>query len=187
MKAARSTIRKSRRSSRSAATAAPPKRDIETQEKKGIDTGLVAIHPVTGEKMPVWVANFVLMDYGTGAVMAVPGARSARLGIRDEVRSADQDGDRQRRGARCDRASSVAMRREPDPMTSALGRSRPLDVSKRRARWHRRGIRARHHQKGAYTDYGWLVNSGEFDGLDYRGAFDAIAKRFEATARARAA
>ncbi len=38
-----------------------------------MDTGLRAIHPVTGEKVPVWVANFVLMGYGTGAVMAVPG------------------------------------------------------------------------------------------------------------------
>lgn len=47
--------------------------DIETGEKKGIDTGLFAIHPVSGEKLPIWVANFVLMGYGTGAVMAVPG------------------------------------------------------------------------------------------------------------------
>lgn len=36
-------------------------------------TGLYAIHPLTGEKLPIWAANFVLMDYGTGAVMAVPG------------------------------------------------------------------------------------------------------------------
>ena len=46
--------------------------DIATMEKKGVDTGLRAIHPITGEEVPVWVANFVLMDYGTGAVMAVP-------------------------------------------------------------------------------------------------------------------
>ena len=38
-----------------------------------MDTGLRALHPVTGEPVPVWVANFVLMGYGTGAVMAVPG------------------------------------------------------------------------------------------------------------------
>ncbi len=37
-----------------------------------MDTGLFAVHPITGEKLPVWVANFVLMGYGTGAVMAVP-------------------------------------------------------------------------------------------------------------------
>jgi leucyl-tRNA synthetase len=47
--------------------------DVETQEKKGCATGLFAIHPISGEKVPVWVANFVLMTYGTGAVMAVPG------------------------------------------------------------------------------------------------------------------
>ncbi len=45
---------------------------LETMEKRGMDTGLTAIHPITGEKVPVWVANFVLMSYGTGAVMAVP-------------------------------------------------------------------------------------------------------------------
>ena len=47
--------------------------ELETQEKKGIFTGLHAIHPVSGDKVPVWIANFVLMGYGTGAVMAVPG------------------------------------------------------------------------------------------------------------------
>lgn len=47
--------------------------DLETQEKKGCATGVFAIHPISGEKVPVWVANFVLMNYGTGAVMAVPG------------------------------------------------------------------------------------------------------------------
>jgi leucyl-tRNA synthetase len=47
--------------------------DVETQEKKGCFTGVFAIHPISGEKVPVWVANFVLMNYGTGAVMAVPG------------------------------------------------------------------------------------------------------------------
>ena len=47
--------------------------ELETQEKRGMATGLFAIHPITGDKLPVWVANFVLMGYGTGAVMAVPG------------------------------------------------------------------------------------------------------------------
>ena len=45
---------------------------METMEKKGIDSGIKALHPVTGESIPVWIANFVLMGYGTGAVMAVP-------------------------------------------------------------------------------------------------------------------
>lgn len=46
--------------------------EMATMEKKGMATGLSAIHPLTGEPIPVWVANFVLMEYGTGAVMAVP-------------------------------------------------------------------------------------------------------------------
>ncbi len=47
--------------------------DMATMEKKGVDTGLKAIHPISGEIVPVWAANFVLMDYGSGAVMSVPG------------------------------------------------------------------------------------------------------------------
>jgi len=47
--------------------------ELETQEKRGMATGLFANHPVSGEPVPIWVANFVLMGYGTGAVMAVPG------------------------------------------------------------------------------------------------------------------
>jgi len=46
--------------------------DIATQEKRGMDTGLTAIHPLTGAELPVWVANYVLMGYGEGAIMAVP-------------------------------------------------------------------------------------------------------------------
>lgn len=46
---------------------------LETMEKKGIALGVDVIHPLTGEKVPVWAANFVLMSYGSGAVMAVPG------------------------------------------------------------------------------------------------------------------
>jgi len=45
---------------------------LETMEKKGINSGFKAKHPVTGELVPVWIANFVLMTYGTGAVMSVP-------------------------------------------------------------------------------------------------------------------
>lgn len=46
--------------------------DLATQERKGMDTGLFVIHPLNGEKLPVWIANYVLMGYGEGAVMAVP-------------------------------------------------------------------------------------------------------------------
>jgi len=51
--------------------------DIATQAKKGLPTSLFVEHPLTGEKLPVWVANYVLMHYGDGAVMAVP-AHDAR-------------------------------------------------------------------------------------------------------------
>ena len=46
--------------------------DLDRAEKLGIDSGFQAIHPLSGESMPIWIANFVLMSYGTGAVMAVP-------------------------------------------------------------------------------------------------------------------
>ncbi len=46
--------------------------DMATMQKKGIDTGLTVTHPLNGREIPVWIANYVLMDYGSGAVMAVP-------------------------------------------------------------------------------------------------------------------
>ena len=46
--------------------------EINTAEKEGIETGLFALHPITGEPLPIWIANFVLIEYGTGAVMSVP-------------------------------------------------------------------------------------------------------------------
>ena len=46
--------------------------EMATMEKRGMDTGIKAIHPLSGEQVPVWVGNYVLMDYGSGAVMAVP-------------------------------------------------------------------------------------------------------------------
>lgn len=46
--------------------------DMATMEKAGIDIGIKAIHPLSGERLPVWIGNYVLMDYGSGAVMAVP-------------------------------------------------------------------------------------------------------------------
>ena len=47
--------------------------DLATMEKLGVNTGRTVDHPLTGEPLPVWVANFVLMEYGSGAVMSVPG------------------------------------------------------------------------------------------------------------------
>src|SRR3546814_12554375 len=78
--------------------------ELEAQEKRGMATGQWAIHPVTGEDVPIYVANFVLMSYGTGAVMAVPAhaqrdwefAQTYGLPVRpvivpDGVRDAPQD------------------------------------------------------------------------------------------------
>ena len=70
---------------------------LETMEKRGMDSGIKVIHPVTGEELPVWVANFVLMGYGTGAVMSVPGhdqrdyefAKKYNLPIRQVIAPAD--------------------------------------------------------------------------------------------------
>ncbi|MGH9069060.1 MAG: leucine--tRNA ligase, partial [Acidimicrobiales bacterium] len=72
---------------------------LETQEKRGRDTGLRAVHPLSGEALPVWAANFVLMSYGTGAVMGVPGhdrrdfefAHKYDLPIRQVLASEDAD------------------------------------------------------------------------------------------------
>ena len=71
--------------------------ELATMEKKGCATGIYALHPLTGEQVPVWVANFVLMDYGSGAVMAVPGhdqrdyefATKYNLPIKQVVSAAD--------------------------------------------------------------------------------------------------
>lgn len=46
--------------------------ELATMEKRGIATGMMAIHPISGKEIPVWIANFVLMQYGSGAVMSVP-------------------------------------------------------------------------------------------------------------------
>ncbi|TPE47610.1 leucine--tRNA ligase [Maribrevibacterium harenarium] len=106
--------------------------DLATVEKKGMDTGFKAIHPVTGEAVPVFAANFVLMEYGSGAVMSVPAhdqrdfefAQKYNLPIKQVIQPAD--------GAE-------------------------FDLS-----------------QAAYTDKGVLCNSGQFDGLDFQAAFDAI-------------
>ncbi|OIO70789.1 MAG: leucine--tRNA ligase [Zetaproteobacteria bacterium CG1_02_53_45] len=75
--------------------------DVETMEKKGMATGFNAVHPISGELVPVWVANFVLMGYGTGAVMSVPAhdvrdydfARKYGLPIKQVIRPADGEWD----------------------------------------------------------------------------------------------
>ena len=60
---------------------------------EGVPLGVHAINPVNGERVPCFVAPYVLMEYGTGAIMAVPGARRARLRVRARARPADPRGD----------------------------------------------------------------------------------------------
>ncbi|MFC3152140.1 leucine--tRNA ligase [Litoribrevibacter euphylliae] len=111
--------------------------DMATMEKKGVATGITAIHPITGEEVPVWAANFVLMDYGSGAVMSVPGhdqrdyefAKAYGLEIKQVITATD--------------GSNVSLDEE------------------------------------AYTEKGTLINSGQFDGLDFQNAFDQIAAFLE--------
>ena len=112
--------------------------EIATMEKKGMATGLYAIHPLTNEQVPIMVANFVLMDYGTGAVMAVPAhdqrdyefARKYNLNIKAVIRPKDQE---------------------------------QADVSEH-----------------SFEDKtGIVYNSGEFDGLDFHQAFNAVADKIE--------
>ena len=67
---------------------------IETLEKRGLPLGIDAIHPLTGESVPLWVANFVLMGYGTGAVMAVPAHDQRDFEFATTVRAANPPRDR---------------------------------------------------------------------------------------------
>lgn len=111
--------------------------DLATMEKKGMATGLFAIHPLTGEKLPIWVANFVLMHYGTGAVMAVP--------------------------AHDQRDFEFAQKYDlPIKQVIAPLADEKIDLTKQ-----------------AFIEHGKLVNSAEFDGLDFDGAFNGIADKLE--------
>ena len=116
---------------------------METMEKKGMPLGVDAIHPITGDRVPIWVANFVLMSYGTGAIMAVPGhdqrdwefAKAHGLPIVPVIKPSD---------------------------------GTEIDV-----------------QEAPYSEYGTVINSGEYDGMDYAAAFDAISQRFETSGAGR--
>ncbi|MFT0868314.1 leucine--tRNA ligase [Pseudomonas sp. CAM1A] len=107
--------------------------DMATQEKKGMATSLFVEHPLTGEKLPVWVANYVLMHYGDGAVMAVP--------------------------AHDERDFEFAHKYNL-PLKAVVRTSVGDEVGNE---W-----------LATYGEHGQLINSGEFDGLDFQGAFDAI-------------
>ena len=109
--------------------------DMAKAEKRGMDTGLTVIHPLTGESLPIWIANFVLIEYGSGAVMAVP-AHDER-----DYEFASQFG------------LPIVPVVEPKEADDSY------DIS-----------------KAAWTEKtGRLINSGEFNGLDFDQAFDGIA------------
>ncbi|WP_133479494.1 leucine--tRNA ligase [Cognatilysobacter segetis] len=160
--------------------------ELETQEKRGMDTGLRAIHPLSGEELPVFVANFVLMNYGTGAVMGVPGhderdwafAKTYDLPIRMVIAPTEI------RDAILEAAKHLA--RHDDPMTVALGESAAGDPYETRAAvevvdaFERKIL-----DEGAWTEKGWIVNSDELDGMEYAEAFEHLARRFEAEGRGR--
>lgn len=107
--------------------------DMATMEKLGMDTGLEAIHPISGERVPVYVANFVLMTYGSGAVMAVP--------------AHDQ------RDYEFARKYSIAIKQVVKPTVD----EQQCNID-----------------EAAFTDKGILINSSEFDGMDFEQAFSAI-------------
>ncbi|MCK9140939.1 leucine--tRNA ligase [Haemophilus influenzae] len=111
--------------------------DLATMEKKGMATGLFAIHPLTGEKLPIWVANFVLMHYGTGAVMAVPAHDQRDFEFAQKY--------------------SLPIKQVIAPLADE-----EIDLTKQ-----------------AFVEHGKLVNSAEFDGKDFDGAFNGIADKLE--------
>ncbi|MEM1230189.1 MAG: leucine--tRNA ligase [Pseudomonadota bacterium] len=112
--------------------------DLATMDKLGRATGIEAIHPLTGQRLPIWVANFVLMEYGSGAVMSVPGH--------------DQ------RDWEFARKYALPIVQVIEPAPDAVGDDAHCDL-----------------EQAAYTAHGQLINSGDYDGLDFGGAFDAIA------------
>ncbi len=154
--------------------------ELETQAKRGRDTGLRALHPITGEALPIYVANFVLMNYGTGAVMAVPGhdqrdwemARHYGLPIRMVIVPPEV------RDAVAELAQETTTHH--DPMDAAL-HGGSADVYELRAAVEVvQDFERKIQEEGAFTERGLLVNSGEFDAMDYEEAFEAIAARFQA-------
>ncbi|MFC3659111.1 leucine--tRNA ligase [Luteimonas notoginsengisoli] len=158
--------------------------ELETQEKRGVDTGLRAVHPISGDEVPVWVANFVLMGYGTGAVMAVPGhdqrdwefAKKYDLPIRMVVVPAPVRDALREIGADALKPS--------DPMQAALGGSGAIDVYDTGAAVQVvQDFERRIAEQSAYTERGSLVNSDELDGMDFQESFEALAARFEADGR----
>jgi leucyl-tRNA synthetase len=158
--------------------------ELETQEKRGYYTGVDATHPLTGEKVPVWVANFVLMGYGTGAVMAVPGhdqrdwefAQKYSLPIKMVVvdRGVVDAVAELRRDLATDGGDAVQNALEGGS-SDAYQSSSAVETIKT--------FESNIQNAGAYTEYGTLINSGQFDGLEFKAAFDAISLALIAAGR----
>jgi leucyl-tRNA synthetase len=149
--------------------------DLATMEKKGMDTGRFVIHPLNGEKLSVWVANYVLWGYGEGAVMAVPAhderdfefANKYSLPILQVL-------DRKLIGIGLDEAEALGY---GGGSGSGAGYGDGSGSGERDTPFNRR------HWQGWYAakdEWMVLVNSGKFDGLTHAQAFDAIAADLEA-------
>jgi len=158
--------------------------ELETQEKRGVDTGLKAIHPVSGEKLPIWIANFVLMGYGTGAVMAVPAHDqrdwefATRYKLPKKIVIVDAD------TASALRALGEREALAFDPMSVALGQAPFENLSDARALEEKlREFTRRIELESAFTERGMLVNSNDFSGLGFDDALDAFARRLESEGR----
>ena len=144
-------------------TATTAEAEFETMEKRGVPLNLTAVHPLSGERIPIWAANFVLMGYGTGAVMAVPAHD-----VRDYA------------FAKKHRLEIRAVIQPPESKHAESIHSKSMHA----ASIHAASIHNFAH--AAYTGKdGVLMNSGEFDGLDYQRAFDAIADALEANGAGR--
>ncbi len=143
--------------------------DVATAEKKGMDTGLFVVHPLNGEQLPVWVANYVLASYGEGAVMAVPAhderdfefAGKYGLPIKAVI------------------ASSSA--RQPlSPTLSRLRERVSEDVAVLNSPLPLAGEGLGERGNLPFTEHGILFNSGDFNGLDFDAASQAISDALSA-------
>ncbi len=146
--------------------------DVATAEKKGMDTGLFVEHPLNGEQLPVWVANYVLASYGEGAVMAVPAhderdfefAAKYNLPIK-QVISAPTG--KPKRSSASGANSETGSRSGSNSAYKSISGTHFDFTSEKWKDWY------------ADKEDGVCVNSGKFDGLYFQDAFDAIAMYLE--------
>ena len=142
--------------------------DIATMEKKGMDTGLKVTHPLTGDQVPVWIGNYVLMGYGEGAVMAVPAhderdfgfAKKYDLPIKQVIVKGRDDGFGDGSGYGGGTASGAGS--EDGSGTGSGGIDTPFTIV-RWQEWYGSKI------------VGVCINSGKYDGLGHTSAVDSIA------------